>query len=108
LQLGLQESDETTSSIDEQPPQKSYRDLKSTIIEAYKKSISYKKQSREQSHNTLVVEFSSASEGDEIRTRTVEEILYLTAFEVEDKVFINQFLRDQLKVYQFKEDLEEW
>ena len=98
MQLGLQESDETTSSIDEQPPQKSYRDLKSTIIEAYKKSIRDKKQSREQSHNTLVVEFSSASEEDEIRTRTVEEILYLTAFEVEDKVFINQFLRYQLKV----------
>jgi len=55
-----------------------------------------------------VVEFSSSSEGNEIRNRTVEEILYLTAFEVEDKVFINQFLRDQLKVvYQFKEDLEE-
>jgi hypothetical protein len=35
---------------------------------------------------------------DEVRTITSEEKIYLTAFEVDEKDFIIQFLRDQLKI----------
>ena len=48
--------------------------------------------SRNKTNNTLWVEVSS--EDDEVRTITSEEKIYLTTFEVDEKDFIIQFLRD--------------
>jgi hypothetical protein len=87
MHLEIQDNDETSEE------QKDFqnRGIKSAILLLKKRQESNQK-SRGQTNSTLRVELSS--EEDEVRTMTAEEMVYLSSFEVDDKVFINQFLRD--------------
>ena len=87
MHLEIQDNDETS----EEQKVSQNRDIKSAILQLKKRQESNQK-SRGQTNSTLRVELSS--EEDEVRTMTAEEMLYLSTFEVDDRVFINQFLRD--------------
>lgn len=87
MHLEIQDNDETS----EEQKDSQNRGIKSAILLLKKRQESNQK-SRGQTNSTLRVELSS--EEDEVRTMTAEEMLYLSTFEVDDKVFINQFLRD--------------
>ncbi len=87
--LEIQENDETKEKI------KVYqnKNIKSTILQMYKRIESNKK-SRQETKSILRVELQS--EENEVRLITSEEMIYLTTFEVDEKKFIIKFLRDQL------------
>jgi hypothetical protein len=87
MHLEIQDNDETS----EEQKDSQNRGIKSEILLLKKRQESNQK-SRGQTNSTLRVELSS--EEDEVRTMTAEEMLYLSTFEVDDRVFINQFLRD--------------
>ena len=94
--LEIQENDETREEI----RVCQNRNIKSTVLQMYKRIESNKK-SRQETNSILRVELQS--EENEVRPITSEEMIYLTTFEVDEKKFIIKFLRDQLNIQALKE-----
>lgn len=78
-------------------------DNKGRIVTLKRMIVVSRKRTTNAQSNTLLYR----EDGTEENIESQSEMMYTTAFEVDDKVFINRFLRDQLKM-DLKNESEEY